>query len=103
MIGRATSRDLTHSPVIGTATSCDLKCSSVIGRASSRELLRDYDSGVFSDEEFGESEEDLTESYCENFDKQSIHDKQCKINNIHDKQCKILNANKNFIVSYIVL
>ena len=92
MIGRATSRDLTHSPVIGTATSCDLKCSSVIGRASSRELLRDYDSGVFSDEEFGESEEDLTEPYCENF-------QDCVSAPIYDKQCKILNANKIFIVS----
>ena len=82
--------------MIGTATSCDLNRASVIGRASSRELLRDYDSGVFSDEEFGESEEDLTELYSENF-------QDCVSGPIHDKQCKILNANKNFVVSYIVL
>ena len=82
MIGKATSRDLTYSPVIGTATSCDLKCSPVIGRASSRDLLRDYDSGVFSDEEFGESEEDMTEPYSENFE-------DCYGDRIQDKQCKI--------------
>ena len=67
MTGRATSRDLKESPVIGTATSYDLKYSPVIGRASSRDFLRDYDSGVFSDEELESSgySEDMTETYSE--------------------------------------
>lgn len=50
------------SPTTGRATTHDLKFTPVIGRTSSRDLLlRDYDSGVFSDEESEEySEEDLT-------------------------------------------
>jgi hypothetical protein len=52
----------------------------VIGRASSRDLLRDYDSGVFSDEEYeGYSEEDMTATYSEASEVGVDHyDKQCK-------------------------
>lgn len=51
MIGQGTIRDQLNPRMIGSASSCHLKSPPLIGRASSRDLLRDYDSGVFSDEE----------------------------------------------------
>ena len=65
LIGKATSCDLRDSPVIGTATSYDLRYSPVIGRTSLRDFYRDYDSGVFSDEESSGCSEDLTVPYGE--------------------------------------
>ena len=87
LIGRATSRDLDtascmnlrDSPVIGTATSYDLKSSPVYGRASSHNLLRDYDSGVFSDEESWECSEDMIASYSESSQANGVHDRQCNV------------------------
>ncbi|XP_046845537.1 trichohyalin-like [Xenia sp. Carnegie-2017] len=51
MIGQRTTRDQLNPRMIGSASSCHLKSPPLIGRASSRDLLRDYDSGFFSDEE----------------------------------------------------
>jgi hypothetical protein len=64
LIRKATSsRDLKDSPVIGTATSYDLKYPPVTGRTSLRDFYRDYDSGVFSDEESSGCSEDMSVPY----------------------------------------
>ena len=81
LIGKATSCDLRDSPVIGTATSYDLKYSPVTGRTSLRDFYRDYDSGVFSDEESSGCSEDLTVRYGEISpidDSVKKHNKDCK-------------------------